>query len=75
MVIRFLNGTRDGLCNSRHDRRDGRCIAGIHFGSASRQRMRFEPQLTGRECRVDTRFAPPRGFIAMTMDLAVMTAT
>ena len=37
-------------------------------------RMGFEPQLTGRDGRVDAGFAPPRRFIAMTMELAVMTA-
>ena len=49
----------------------GSWAAGSYF--AFRLWMGFEPQLTGGEGRVDTGFAPPFGFIAMTMELAVMT--
>ena len=44
---------------------------GHHF--VFRLRMGFEPQLTGREGRVDTGFAPPFGLIAMTVEFAVMS--
>jgi hypothetical protein len=36
--------------------------------------MGFKPQLTSRDGRIDAGFAPPCGFIAMTMKLAMMTA-
>ena len=35
--------------------------------------MCFEPQLTGRKGRVKPCAAPPRSFITMTMDLAMMS--
>ena len=41
--------------------------------STFRLRMSFKPQLAGRDGRIDPRLAPPFGFIAMTMDLAVMS--
>ena len=42
--------------------------------SVFRLQMCFEPQLAGREGRIDSRLAPPFGFIAMTMQLTMMTA-
>ena len=34
--------------------------------------MAFEPERTGREARIDAGRIPPCGFVAVTMDLAVM---
>ena len=36
--------------------------------------MRFQPQLTGWDGRIDTGPAPPSGFIAVAMQLAMMAA-
>jgi hypothetical protein len=37
--------------------------------------MRFEPQRTGRNCRIKTGFLPPRRFIAIAMNLAMVPST
>ena len=44
----------------------------VRFVRVAGQWVGFEPQLTGREGRVDSSLVPPRRFIAMTMQLAVM---
>ena len=43
------------------------------FIRSRRQRMGFEPKRAGRDCRVDAGLAPPCGFIAAAMDLAVVS--
>src|SRR5580698_6198842 len=35
--------------------------------------MSFKPQLAGRDGRIDSRLAPPFGFIAMAVEFAVMS--
>ena len=37
--------------------------------------MGFEPERARRACRIEPEFLPPPGFIAMTMDFAMMSPT
>jgi hypothetical protein len=37
--------------------------------------MRFEPQCAGGARRINTGFAPPRGFVAATVHLATVSST
>ena len=42
--------------------------------SFSRERVRLKPESTGRRSRINAGLLPPCRLIAMTMDLAMMTA-
>ncbi len=43
------------------------------FVRSFRQRMGVQPQCAGREGRINPDASPPRGFIAATMDLAMVS--